>query len=209
MTRVVSVGRSQGHFSIWALSSICLLAVGLIGCPGTLDDPGAFPGTAGSSGSSAGSNGQAGSGSGGSGTAGSGSAGGGGSLPGCDTTAIFKKSAANSCALAFACHDKDGSAAGFKMAPAGFEANLVGKMPDPNNAGSYCGKDPAFKNMAYLIKGPAPVDGLLLRKLKGAVCVDNTMTPPGMGVRMPSNLPALSDQEMACVQAWADKLAQP
>lgn len=117
MTRVVSVGRSKGVYAIGALG-FALLTLTLVGCPGTLDNPGAFTtGGAGSSGSAGA--GTAGGGAGMAMAGASGSAGTGGLPPGCDPMKLFTQTGVHDCTLAGACHDAMGSGAGFKMAGTG------------------------------------------------------------------------------------------
>ena len=177
MTRVVSVGRSKGIFVFG--TGIALLVFAMTGCPGTLD-PKEFPapvtGTAGTTGVA---------GTGVGGTTGTGGA-------GCAT--IQKVWDDHFCSIG-GCHDA-ASPTNFKMAPAGWEANLVGKTPMGGGT-SMCGGN----TMAYIIKGPAPVGGLLLNKLKNKT--------PACGAQMPNLPPVLNATELDCVQKWADQLGAP
>jgi hypothetical protein len=157
-------------------------------------------GTAGTGGSGmAGSSGSGTAGAGGSsGTAGTGgTAGAGGGTGPCNALPIF---AIHSCSAAMACHDAAGSAAGFNMASAGWEKNLVGKMPKAGGApglGSAC----LAAGMPYLVAGSAPARGLFLDKLMAA--------KPVCGAQMPLIPPNLSAQELDCVQRWANGLTKP
>jgi hypothetical protein len=99
-----------------------------------------------------------------------------------------------------ACHDANGSAAGFNMASPGWEKAMVGKPPKG-------GGNPGFTSVCassgkqYLIPNSQPAQGLFLDKLFKA-------TPP-CGNQMPPIEPTLSAQEMACVQTWANALTKP
>jgi hypothetical protein len=193
MTRVVSVGRSHSLIALGALGS-ALFAICLTGCPGTLD-PTLFPppmtGAAGTT-AAAGTTG-------GAGTTGMGGTG--GALPGCaNAQALFDS---HMCSLAGACHDATGAAANFKMAPAGWETHLVGVAPvGGGNTASICFADPAFKTMPYIAAGTKPATGILMAKLRGAVCAP-------MGARMPNLGTVFTAMEIQCIQDWADKLANP
>jgi hypothetical protein len=114
-------------------------------------------------------------------------------LPGCsDAAAIFQN---HSCALAGACHDANGSAANFNMATADWMAHLVGVVPKGGGlVPSLC----ATTGMPYIVAGSYPATGLFLVKLSG---------PPPCGQREPEIGDVLTPTELACVQAWADKLA--
>jgi hypothetical protein len=158
---------------------------------------GGSTGAAGSSGS-AGSTGSAGSGGkgGSSGAAGSTGAGGAGGTGPCNASSIF---AMHSCAFAGACHDANGTSAGFNMASVGWEKNLVGKFPKGGGAmgfGSMCGS----VNKAYLVAGSSPATGLFMDKLKRS---------PPCGSEMPLLTSYLTDAELACIQTWANALTKP
>lgn len=186
MSRVVSAGRSR-EFVLASALGTALLTVILAGCPGGLDR-GQFPdnttGAAGTPGA-AGMPGMAGT----PGTAGM------GAVVGCDgAQAIFD---AHTCSLVGACHDKDGSAAHFKMAPAGWDAALVGTVPPGGGAGALASQCMASA-MPYITK-TQPAGGLILAKLKG--------TTPPCGAKMPSLGAALTADEFTCIQNWANKLA--
>jgi hypothetical protein len=210
MTRVVSAGRSHGLIALGALGAT-LVAISLTGCPGTLD-PSKFPlpmmgaaGTTGAAGTGAAGTGAAGTGAAGTGAAGTGAAGTGaagtGALPGCATAqALFDS---HMCTLAGACHDATGAAANFKMAPAGWETHLVGVNPAGGGATpSICAKDAAFMMMPYIVAKSNPATGLLISKLKGAVCAP-------AGARMPNLGTVFTATELQCIQDWATKLANP
>jgi hypothetical protein len=208
MTRVVSVGRSHGLVVAGALG-LALLTVTLTGCPGSLQDPQDFPpppGTTGAAGTNGGTAGTAAAGT--MGTAGTGTAG--TAAPaGCDIAPIIKT---YSCALALACHDAKGSAAGLDMASATFASHLVGTLPGVAaghtiQTPSICALDTTNKTVAYITKPTTPgghAGGLILEKVKGPFCMGGGMT----GVQMPTTGPPyLSTTEIACVQNWADALA--
>ena len=108
-----------------------------------------------------------------------------------DVTAIFMNST-HSCA-AGACHNAMGYAANFDMASPGWERCLVGVNPKGGGmTPSMCaGKGP------YLNTGSPPAAGLFLQKLTvGRPCGDQM---PQIGTK-------LTNQEMACVQSWANTL---
>jgi hypothetical protein len=182
MTRVVSVGRSKGILLASALGTVFLIS-SLSGCPGTLD-PTQFPPMGVSTGGTTGAAGTT-------GTAGTGA----GGVMGCaNAPAIF---VAHTCTIMGACHDADGTAAGFKMDPAGWEKNLVGVMSKGGGAAlnaSKCGAS----GIPYLAKTTQPATGLFLAKLSGTV--------PPCGAKMPNVGSALTATEFACVQAWANAL---
>jgi hypothetical protein len=199
MTRAVSVGRSKGLFTIGALGSV-LVTMMLTGCPGTLQ--GDFPPpTGGSAGSPGGS---AGAGTAGMGTAGMGTAGASGTTyPGCATlgSLFVGPTSKYKCSETAICHDAAGDGAGFNMATADWQTHLVGQAPKGGGmVASVCAKDPAFKAMPYIISKSSTGDGLLMQKLKGAVC------SPG-GVQMPFAGTPLNAADMACAQQWATALA--
>lgn len=198
MTRVVSVGRSKRlALTGTGLALFVLGSVGLSGCPGTLDEsefPPASAGTAGTSGG-AGTTGAAGTGAAGTtGTAGTtGAAGTGSGAVGCaEAPAIFE---AKGCATAGACHDKDGAGAGFKMAPTGWEKNLVGMKP---KAGGVLASMCLASTVPYLTAKSNPATGLFIDKLKNA--------RPACGDQMPSIGEKLTATEMTCIQNWANKV---
>jgi len=109
-----------------------------------------------------------------------------------DADAIFNKYLCNQAA----CHG-DGSmsapAAGFKMAPSGWQSSLVGGQPVAGQ-GSMC-----MANGPYLDPGSNPATGLFMKKLT---------TSPGCGVRMPqvTSIGYLTSAEMTCVTQWATAL---
>ena len=191
MTRVVSVGRSKGLFVAGALG-LALTTVTLTGCPGTLDDPGAFPtpqtGAAGSTPST---------GAAGSGTAGTGASTDGGTV-GCDVTPLVTK---YTCATAGICHDAVGSGANFNMASADWQTHLVNITPKGGGTvPSICGADPAFKTVPYIKKGDPMGDGLIMQKLQGAIC------SPG-GAQMPLINGPVTATDLTCFRQWATALA--
>jgi hypothetical protein len=192
MTRAVSVGRSQGLWAAGALG-LDLMTISLMGCPGTLD-PSQFPSNMGTAGVS----GTAGTGTAGTGTAGTGTAGTGAA---CDMTKLI--TVTYTCTLAGACHDAAGSAASLSMMPADWP-KLVGTTPHvatpPPAFLSICAADAAFKAMPYIMKGSATGDGLLLKKLQGAIC------SPG-GVQMPSLNGPVKPADLTCFKQWATQLA--
>jgi hypothetical protein len=115
----------------------------------------------------------------------------------CNAMPIF---ATHSCAAAMACHDANGSAAGFNMASTGWEKNLVGKYPKAGGAaglGSAC----LAAGKPYLVAGSAPATGLFLDKLISA--------KPACGAQMPLIPPNLTPSELDCVQRWANALTKP
>lgn len=161
MTRAVSAESSRGARARVALGAL-LLALGLGGCPGTLDPSLVDAG--------------------GSGTGGSGGSG------ACDAPAIFAK---YTCA-AISCHDANGSSAGFKMTPAGWENTLVDGNPTGLGGSACSGQGP------YLMRGTTPAQGLFLRKISAT---------PGCGARMPFGAPMfLTADELGCVQTFANGL---
>jgi hypothetical protein len=209
MTRVVSVGRSsqrRGLVSVGALG-LALAAVTLTGCPGSLDDPGAFPppvsGAAGSPSGAAGS-GAAGTGAAGTGAAGTGAA---GAMAGCDVSGLIGNGTAATpgkyfCTTQGVCHDANGSAAGLDLASANLATRLVGVAPKGGGAvtPSVCAADANFKTMPYITKGSPTGAGLLLMKLQAAIC------SPG-GMQMPTLNGPLSATDLACFKSWATALA--
>jgi len=195
MTRAVSVGRSKGLFTIGALGSI-LVTMTLAGCPGTLE--GNFPAPMGSAGSPGGTAGA--------GTAGMamGTAGASGTTyPGCATlgSLFIGPTSKYKCSETAICHDAAGDGAGFAMATADWQTHLVGQAPKGGGmVASVCAKDAAFKSMPYIIAKSPTGDGLLMQKLKAAVCA------PG-GVQMPFAGTPLDAADMTCAQQWATALA--
>jgi hypothetical protein len=199
MTRVVSVGRSTSLLAAGALG-FAFLTITLTGCPGTLD-PTLFAnaGTAGTSGTAGTGPGTAGT---GSGTGGTTNAGTGGATLGCDVGPLFiGKDSKYKCSETGICHDATGGGAAFSMATADWQSRLVGVVPKGGGTvASICAKDNAFKNVPYIIKGSATGDGLLMQKLKGAICA------PG-GVQMPLTGGPMTPAEIMCAQQWATALA--
>jgi hypothetical protein len=179
-----------------------LVTLSLVGCPGSLD-PSAFnQGTAGSTGQGmAGSTGMAGSASGGAGSP---------YPPGCDPVKLLTMT--YNCSVASVCHDANGAAAQLNMLPANWPT-LVNKLPTAGKtattvSASICAGDPAFMNVPYIMKGSANGDGLIMRKLTltGTVCAPGgTQMPTIPGPIDVTKEPGKSD--MACIQAWATKLA--
>jgi hypothetical protein len=152
---------------------------------------------AGGSGGGAGGTGGAGGSGGGAGGSGGGAGGTGGGTGPCNALPIF---AVHSCAAVMACHDANGSAAGFNMASSGWEKNLVGGKPKVGGApglGSVC----VNSGKQYLIPGSVPAQGLFLDKLMSA--------KPACGAQMPLIPPNLTAQELDCVQRWANGLTKP
>jgi hypothetical protein len=211
MTRVVSVGRSsKGLISAGALGLV-LAAVALTGCPGSLDDPGAFPppvtGAAGAGNTSgAAGTGAAGTGAAGTGAAGTGAAGT-GAVAGCDVSGLIGNGTAATpgkyfCTTQGVCHDSAGSAAGLDLASANLAARLVGIAPKGGGAvtPSVCAADANFKTMPYITKSSPTGAGLLLMKLQAAICA------PG-GMQMPTLNGPLSATDLACFKSWATALA--
>jgi hypothetical protein len=200
MTRVVSVGRSKSLLAAGAVG-IAFAALGLAGCPGTLD-PSILNGMAGSTGSNQGSAGQTSQGTAGqTSMAGSmGTAGTGGTMN-CDMVNLI--TVKYTCTIMGACHDGSAAtAAGFSMKQADWP-KLVGSHPDatkPAGSPSICAKDAAYMSMPYIMKGSATGDGLLLKKLMGPVC-----SP--MGARMPNLGTNISAADMPCFVQWATQLA--
>lgn len=199
MTRVVSVGRSKSLFALLG-TGLASIAIGWTGCaPGTLDNPDAFPapvtGTAGTNPGAAGTTGGGGT----SGTAGTGT----GVPPGCDRAPMIIQNpdpTSYSCTLALACHDAMGSGAKLDLTSPNVATRLVGVVPK-TGGNSICANDMMFKTMPYIIPKSSPADGLLLRKLKGAVCAP-------MGAQMPTLNGPMKPADLLCIQQWADKLAQ-
>ena len=184
MTRVVSVGRSKGLFLASSLGFAMLLS--LTGCPGTLDNPGAFPPpVSGSAGVSGGSGTNGGAGSGGAGT---------GSTAGCDVKPLFIGTTSKyQCTLDGACHDANGSAGNFSMTAADWDQHLVGVMPKGGGATpSMC----QASTKPYLIAKSSPAAGLLIDKLTNPTC----------GMMMPELTGPISAADMTCIKAWAQAL---
>jgi hypothetical protein len=204
MTRVVSVGRSKGIFAVGALG-FTLLTLTLVGCPGSLDNPGDFKNQSGS----AGSTGSAGAGTagGGAGMAMAGSSGSAGA-PACDMVKLIGPGPGNyNCILAGACHDAMGSAAGLSMMQADWP-KLVGRVPvsgppplnPTNGTPSICADDPAFKTVPIITKMSPTGAGLLLQKLMGPVCSPAGLQMPSLGAKVKA-------ADMVCFQQWATMLA--
>jgi hypothetical protein len=200
MTRAVSVGRSsKGLFIIGALGSV-LVTMTLTGCPGTLqgDFPPPSGGTAGASG------GTAGAGTGGMAMGTAGAMGTGGAAAGCDVNPLFSGPTSKyKCSETQICHDAAGDGAGFNMATADWQTHLVGQVPKGGGqVASICAKDPAFKTVPYIIAKSPTGDGLLIQKLKAAIC-----SPGGSQMPFAAATPGISADDMTCVQAWATALA--
>jgi hypothetical protein len=196
MTRVASVGRSKSLLAAGALG-IAFAALGLAGCPGTLD-PSQF-GAAGTSGGTAGATGQGTAGqtamAGAMGTAGTGSG-------SCDMPKLINTT--YMCTVMGACHDgSNATAAGLSLLQADWP-KLTTTHPDatrPAGSPSICAKDPAFMSMPYVMAGSATGDGLILKKISGAVC------DPG-GQQMPNLGSKISAADLPCFQQWLIGLAK-
>ena len=184
---------AQGNLNMVTVPSCGYTDLGHVRFQVTTTGAGGAGGTSGSAGAGgAGGTGGAG---GAGGTAGnSGAAGGTGP---CDAMPIF---AIHSCAANMACHDANGSAAGFDMKTTGWQNNLVGKMP---RAGGAAGLSSVCLNagLPYLVAGRSPASGLFLDKL--------TMAKPPCGEQMPLIPPNLTPAEIDCVQRWANGLTKP
>jgi hypothetical protein len=124
----------------------------------------------------------------------SGAAGTTGSVVGCDAAAIFT---AHTCSLQGACHDRNGTSAGFDMATPGWEKTLVDRYP---KAGGGAGLESMCRTFPtpYLWPDHQPAEGLFLMKL--------TMATPWCGAHMPSVGAPLTQSELDCVQLWANQL---
>jgi len=94
------------------------------------------------------------------------------------------------------CHDSNGTYAGFKMAPAGWETHLVDVSPTGGQSLEKC----TPSDGPYLVKGSNPASGLFIRKLSGMgnLCAG--------GVQMPQSGVPLTASELACVTSWATTL---
>jgi hypothetical protein len=112
----------------------------------------------------------------------------------CDAMPIFRT---HTCMLVGACHDGQGSAAGFDMQTAGWETKLVGKVSAGGGTGDLASKCGGM-GLVYLKAGVQPAQGLFMDKL--------TKAPPACGVQMPNLPPLLNATEQACVQKWANAL---
>jgi hypothetical protein len=125
-----------------------------------------------------------------------------GAIAGCNVTPLFiGPSSKYKCSESGICHDAAGGGANFSMAAADWQSHLVGVVPKGGGTvSSICAKDPAYKNMPYIIKGDPNGDGLFLRKLQGDVC------SPG-GVKMPLTGNPLSATDLSCAKDWAKALA--
>jgi hypothetical protein len=146
------------------------LAGGAMGCGGGSESTGGTGGAGGGAGGSTGAGGT------------------------CDAMPIFTK---HTCTVVGACHDTNGSAAGFDMLTAGWETHLVGEAVSGGGTGtlaSLCGG----MGLVYLKPNIIPAQGLFIDKL--------TKSPPECGVAMPNLPPLLNDTEKACVQSWANGL---
>jgi hypothetical protein len=181
MTRVVSVGRSQGLFVACTLGLALLVSV--TGCPGALENPDSFPppvtGAAGT---------------GPTGAAGTGAAGTGAAGTTCDITPLFVGATSTyKCTLAGSCHDAMGSAAKLDMVTAGWENTLVGKTPP---GGGTIPSECMAAGKPYLEKGSNPAKGLFIDKL----------TTPTCGMQMPELTGPITAPDMACIMKWATSL---
>jgi hypothetical protein len=195
MTRVVSVGRSKSLLAAGALG-IAFAALGLAGCPGTLDPNQFNQGQAGSSGT-AGQTGTAGmtATAGAQGTAGTGSM-------NCDMPTLINST--YMCTVKGACHDGTAAtAAGLSLVQADWP-KLKTSHPDatrPAGSPSICAKDANYMNMPYIMPGSATGDGLLLKKIMGMVCAPGGQQMPNLGSK-------ISATDMPCFVQWATNLAK-
>jgi hypothetical protein len=202
MTRAVSVGRSKGFYAAGALG-FTLLTLSLVGCPGTLD-PSAFPsptsGTAGTTGSGGVPSGTGGTPGGTAGTTGTGGTTGTAGAAGCDITPILIGDNSPGKCTQSGCHDATGASANFSMV-GDWQTHLVDTPPKGGGSvfQSACFKDAAFKTVPYIMKNSQTGDGLFLQKIKAPACMG--------GLQMPFGFPALSPDQIACVQKWAAALA--
>jgi hypothetical protein len=131
----------------------------------------------------------------GTGAGGSGGGGAGGSTGTggtCDATPIFTQ---HTCTVVGACHDGQGTAAGFDMLTAGWQTHLVGVASPGGGMGNNAS---LCKGMVYLEPNVIPAQGLFIDKL--------TKNPAPCGVVMPNLPPLLNATEKACVQSWANGL---
>lgn len=125
----------------------------------------------------------------------------GGSSSGTPTTTDCDFAAANAIFTAKACsscHDAAGTYAGFKMAPAGWEQNLVGVNPVGGQSQEVC----MPSDGPYLVAGSNPATGLFIRKISGTgdLCTGGSRMPLGG---------SLTAEEAACVTSWATTLTSP
>ena len=186
------------------------MTITLVGCPGTLDPRAVPPPSSGGAGAgnttgTAGAGNTSGAAGATSGTAGMGTAGTGAMA--CDMVKLISPAVAPStvgygCTLAGACHDAAGSAAGLSLLQADWpklEGKLPSVIPPPPSFPSICALDATAKTIPYITSKSPTGDGLLLKKLAGAVC------PPG--VQMPSLGSHVSAADMPCFVQWATMLA--
>jgi hypothetical protein len=110
--------------------------------------------------------------------------------------AIFNKMTYN-CTLAGACHDANGTAAGFSMTTPGWEMALVGSKAKGTGGMAPYMASPACAGMNYLDPGSNPATGLFLRKITANF---------GCGMRMPYTGGTVSSADVACIQTWANGL---
>jgi hypothetical protein len=112
--------------------------------------------------------------------------------PGCaNATSIFMNHQCT--ALCHLSANAAGLGGGFDMTGTGFPQRLVGGMPVAGNKDEMC----AGMNKIYLVAGMQPAQGLFLDKLKA--------TPP-CGKQMPSGLGMLAQDEIDCIQKWANNV---
>jgi hypothetical protein len=129
------------------------------------------------------------------GTAGTGGGGGGTGGGNCNVPKLFED---KGCSIP-GCHAAANPAGGLDMVTSGWETRLVGKAAGAATGGtaSLCGG----MNRVLLTAGSVPATGLFIDKLKA--------NPP-CGERMPNvPLSELTNDEIACVQAWANALTKP
>jgi hypothetical protein len=129
------------------------------------------------------------------GTTGGAGTSGGQALPGCDQVdSIIQK---YSCGIDGSCHGQM-PAAGFSLANVADWGNkLVGVFPQGGGMPATMGQCTS-SGIPYLVAGSSPATGLFLDKLKLQV--------PPCGARMPNIGGPLTQEELDCVQRWADKL---
>ena len=118
--------------------------------------------------------------------------GGSGGPPPCDATPIF---VAHNCTIA-GCHDDLGTSANFNMKATGWEKSLVGVFP---KGGGGLASKCATSSKPFLIAGVIPATGLFIDKVKPSAVIE-------CGDPMPLVGTALTDDDFACVQSWANAI---
>jgi hypothetical protein len=221
----------QRHASGWvglvgAVGGALLAISGLSGCPGSLDPDivNMLHGSGGGNGSggsgSGGSNNTGGNGSGGNGSGGSGSGGsgtGGGTAANCtgsnDINYIIGGvgdpncgSSAPANAVCYSCAQKGCHIPGATSADisGGLDLTLdanIGSRLVGQNVGSSANGSSCVGKGSYLNANSNPATGLLLDKISSKPPCGDRMPWPGGAVT-----PALTSQQVACVQAWAETL---